>query len=63
MSVLHTSHNMREVEEFCDRIVFHHQGRKLAEGPPREVLERFQSRSLDELFIRVATTGELLHVA
>ena len=63
MSILHTSHNMQEVEAFCDRILFLHRGRKLAEGSPREVLERFQSRSLDELFIRVARSGELFHVA
>lgn len=62
MSVLHTSHNMQEVQSFCDRILFLHHGRKLAEGSPRDVLERFQSRSLDELFIRVATSGELFHV-
>ena len=62
MSILHTSHNMQEVEAFCDRILFLHQGRKLAEGTPREVLERFKSRSLDELFIRVATSGDLIHL-
>ena len=59
MTILHTSHNMREVESFCDRILFLHQGRKLTEGSPGEVLARFGSRSLDELFIRVATSGEL----
>ena len=61
MSILHTSHNMQEVETFCDRILFLHKGRRLAEGSPREVLERFKSRSLDELFIRVAKSGELFH--
>ena len=61
MSILHTSHNMQEVETFCDRILFLHQGKALAHGSPREVLERFRSRSLDELFIRVATDGELIH--
>ncbi len=61
MAILHTSHNMQEVERFCDRILFLHQGRKLAEGSPSEVLARFGSRSLDELFIRVATSGELYH--
>lgn len=60
LAILHTSHNMQEVEAFCDRILFLHRGRKLAEGSPREVLARFGSGSLDELFIRVATTGELL---
>lgn len=63
LTVLHTSHNMREVETFCDRIAFLHQGRKLADGPPRDVLARFRSRSLDELFIRIATTGELVDAA
>ncbi len=63
LAVLHTSHNMREVETFCDRILFLHRGRKLAEGPPREVLDRFKSRSLDELFIRIATSGEIVHEA
>lgn len=62
MSILHTSHNMQEVETFCDRIVFLHHGKKLAEGTPRDVLARFQSRSLDELFIRVAVSGELFQV-
>ena len=61
MAILLTSHNMREVETFCDRIVFLHRGAKLAEGPPQEVMARFNSGSLDELFIRVATTGDLTH--
>jgi ABC-2 type transport system ATP-binding protein len=60
LAILHTSHNMQEVEQFCDRILFLHQGRLLAEGAPREVLARFKSRSLEELFIRVATTGDLI---
>ncbi len=62
LAILHTSHNMQEVESFCDRILFLHKGRKLAEGSPRDVLERFKSQSLDELFIRVATSGELFDV-
>ncbi len=62
MSILYTSHNMQEVETFCDRILFLHQGRTLAEGSPAEVLARCNSRSLDELFIRVATSGEVFHV-
>ena len=61
MSILHTSHNMPEVESFCDRICFLHQGRMLAEGAPQEILARVGSRSLNELFIRVATSGDLYH--
>lgn len=62
LAILHTSHNMYEVETFCDRILFLHRGKNLAEGPPAEVLARFQSESLSDLFIRVARSGELVHV-
>lgn len=60
MAVLHTSHNMQEVEAFCDRIIFLHHGRMLAAGTPAAVLAQFKSRSLDDLFIRVAGSGELI---
>ena len=60
ITIVHTSHNMREVETFCDRILFLLRGRRFAEGPPAEVLARFKSASLDELFIRVAEGGDLL---
>lgn len=62
MAILHTSHNMQEVESFCDRIIFLHHGKKLAEGAPSEVVKRFQSSSLHELFMRVAQSGELSDV-
>ncbi len=62
LAILHTSHNMQEVESFCDRIVFLHQGKLLAEGPPREVVQRFRSGTLEELFIRVSEGGELIDV-
>ncbi len=59
LAILHTSHNMQEVESFCDRILFLHHGKLLAQGSPKEVLKQFESQSLNELFIRVAGTGEL----
>lgn len=63
LTIVHTTHNMHEVECFCDRILFLHQGNILAAGTPAEVLARFQSRSLDDLFINVAQSGELVDVA
>ncbi len=63
LTIIHTSHNMAEVESFCSRIIFLHRGRVMAEGTPRDVLTRFQSASLNELFIRVAEGGELLDAA
>ncbi len=54
MGVLYTSHNMRDVEEVCDRIIFIHHGRILCEGTPHEILEQSKSPSLEALFIKLA---------
>ncbi|MBL9156920.1 MAG: ABC transporter ATP-binding protein [Verrucomicrobiales bacterium] len=58
-SILYTSHNMRDVEEVCDRIIFMHQGKILFTGTAAETLEHFQEESLESLFIRVARGGEI----
>jgi len=59
MTMLYTSHNMRDVEEICDRVLFMQKGRIFAEGSPREIMEKFQEKSLEEVFIRVARSGDL----
>ena len=56
-TTLITSHNMREVEEMCDRIVFIHQGRVVATGAPAEVSAQYGSVDLESAFLRV-TRGE-----
>ena len=56
-SILYTSHNMRDVEEVCDRIVFMHQGKILFVGTSEEILRHFKEKSLEDLFIRVARGG------
>lgn len=58
-TILYTSHNMRDVEEICDRIVFLDHGKILTEGTPDEVVKQFQESSLENVFIRVARGGEL----
>jgi ABC-2 type transport system ATP-binding protein len=60
MTVIYTSHNMRDVEEVCDRVLFIAKGRKIAEGTPREVTEQFKQKSLEDVFIRIARSGDLL---
>jgi len=54
LSILYTSHNMRDIEEVCDRLVFLHGGKVLAEGTPGDIYERFNRTSLEDLFIGVA---------
>ena len=52
--VLWTSHNMYEVEEVCDRVLFLSHGRILLEGNPRSLPAAHGARNLEELFIQLA---------
>jgi ABC-2 type transport system ATP-binding protein len=52
--VLWTSHNMYEVEEVCDRVLFLSRGKILLEGDPRALPREHGKASLEELFIAVA---------
>ena len=52
--VLWTSHNMHEVEEVCDRVLFLSHGRILLEGDPRRLPGEHGRATLEDLFIAVA---------
>ena len=52
--VLWTSHNMYEVEEVCDRVLFLSRGRILLEGDPRALPAEHGKQTLEELFVAVA---------
>lgn len=60
IGILYTSHNMPEVEEICDRVYFIHEGRLIAEGTPGEVVKRFQSKDLEEVFIKIVRSGDFI---
>lgn len=62
LSILYTSHNMRDIHEVCDRLIFLHGGKVLAEGTPDDVAEKFNRSSLEDLFIGVAR-GEIDEIA
>ncbi len=52
--VLWTSHNMYEVEEVCDRVMFLSHGRILLEGDPRSLPREYNKATLEDLFVAVA---------
>ncbi len=52
--VLWTSHNMYEVQEVCDRVLFLSHGKILLEGDPKSLPEEHGKSTLEELFITVA---------
>jgi len=60
ISMLYTSHNMRDVEEVCDRVLFMNKGRLIAEGTPSEIKMRFGEQTLERVFIKVARGGDLV---
>jgi len=52
--VLWTSHNMYEVEDICDRVLFLSHGKILLEGDPKTLPAEHGKKTLEELFIAVA---------
>ncbi len=52
--VLWTSHNMYEVEEVCNRVLFLSRGRILLEGDPKSLPREHGKETLEELFVTVA---------
>jgi ABC-2 type transport system ATP-binding protein len=63
LAILYSSHNMAEVEEVCDRVVFIHHGRVVADGTPlavsRAVLgsDALDSASMEEVFLKISRGG------
>jgi len=54
IGVLWTSHNMVEVEEVCDRVLFLSHGAILLEGDPKSLPREHGMGSLEDLFVSVA---------
>lgn len=57
VTMIYTSHNMAEVEELCDRVVFINKGKKIAEGTPGQIRESFGEASLERVFLKVSREG------
>jgi ABC-2 type transport system ATP-binding protein len=54
LSILYTSHNMREMEIMSDRIIFLQRGHIVAEGTAQEIVTRFGQADLEEVFLKLA---------
>lgn len=58
MTVIFTSHNMAEVEELCDRVVFINHGRVITTGSPLEVTQEIlqeekKEPDLGQVFLKI----------
>jgi ABC-2 type transport system ATP-binding protein len=54
LSMLYTSHNMREMEEMSDRIIFIQHGRIVAQGTAEEIVRQYGQNNLEEVFLKLA---------
>jgi ABC-2 type transport system ATP-binding protein len=54
LTVLYTSHNMREMEEMSDRIIFLQRGRIVAEGSAEAIKSAYGGTDLEEVFLKLA---------
>ena len=52
-SVIISSHNMFEVELLCERIAMINKGQIVLEGTPQELLQEFDAKNLEEVFMKV----------
>ncbi len=54
LSILYTSHNMREMEEMSDRILILRRGKLIAEGTAEDVVARYDERDLERVFLKIS---------
>ena len=58
MTFLYTSHDMVEVEELCDRVIFIQKGKLKDDGTPASLVEKYGRKDLNEVFLAIARDGE-----
>lgn len=54
VTILYTSHNMEEVEELCDRVIFIQKGKLKDEGSPDELIQKYGRKDLNDVFLAIA---------
>ncbi|WP_300276141.1 ABC transporter ATP-binding protein [Peptacetobacter sp.] len=53
-TVLYSTHYMKEAETLCDRILLIYEGKIIAEGNPNDLMKNTNSKSLRQVFIKLA---------
>lgn len=53
VTILYTSHNMIEVEEICDEIIFINKGRMVDKGAPAELVKKYGHRDMNDVFLTI----------
>ena len=58
VTILYTSHNMKEVEELCDRVIFINNGKIMDDGTPKQLIKKYGHKDLNDVFLHIARRGE-----
>ena len=58
VTILYTSHNMKEVEEICDRVIFINKGKIIDDGSPKELVKKYGHKDLNDVFLDIAKDSE-----
>lgn len=53
IGMIFTSHNMLEIEQMCDRMLFIDEGKVLTEGTHDEIVNRYGCTALEDVFIKL----------
>jgi len=54
VSILYTSHNMDEIEELCDRVIFINKGVITDDATPEQLVKKYGHKDLNEVFLTIA---------
>ena len=56
LTILLITHFMDEIESLCDRVALMKAGKMIYIGTPKEVIENFQAKNLDEVFLKISVS-------
>jgi sodium transport system ATP-binding protein len=58
--VILSTHHMDEVERLCDRVAIIHRGQILESGTPQELIQKYNTESLESAFVEIIGAEALL---
>lgn len=54
VTILYTSHNMAEIDELCDRVIFIQLGKLKDDATPKDLVKKYGRKDLNEVFLAIA---------
>ena len=58
-SILISSHILTEINQICDRVIIINEGKILAIGTPKELIEETKTKSLEDAYLKITEKGGL----